>query len=1248
MSYVLVIVMLCSLLGAGRAAGAPGGWTEHPGTALAPHQKPASSYPDYANGSSAYYNRILASGGFPTVMTAWNSAVLHRPSHRVFVWGGGHGDYAGNEVYAFDLRARTWARLTDPWLYVDYDGVCEAQGQYLAADLTTCQADQPRATHNYDTLVETDQGFCSLGMPATYRQVLPSPAALWIWCFDAGTRTWTRAGNINPALGDQGVGWADPDGTALTLNAVSDRDALDPTKYWVHTTVYGTAMYLCDRALSGAMTCRRKSTYADIPGRAVGVSTSQGFYLIGNGALLRGQFDASPALQAPLAPLTTTGPQDLVGCASPGVTYLPAVEKLVGWCGGGEVYSLDLATGVWTRHANAGALTPPAPPEQGTFGKFGCDAELGLCYALTQVWNNVFTWEMPPALRGTPPPVGALIPTGRTAVTAASSEDTVAPHPKTAAADGDAATFWESCWHAECTITPLPHRLDLDLGGLYLVDGWRYTPRQDVGPGAAWTGNGTALRYRLEFSPDGRAFADPLEGTFAADRSVKEVRFQPVTARTVRFTVLTAMADPACGPSGTLASAAEVQAYGTPVAPPLGLSTAGPVEIPFAQARASGVDLPVAVVGPPSPVTLTAAPPAGAFTPPACTPPCQSVFHFAADPAITPGPRDVVVTGVQGAATASTTLRVTVLPPPPPPPQPFANVGALGHRGPAITAQLSLWMPITGPVGDDVRATLRYKKTADADWRTGHPLTRVRPEVGDSPSTDDAQPEAPDQVAGFALPLFGLEAGTSYDLEVTLAAGAAREVRVATMATRPLPPVTGPVTKTIPLTAGLEAIREAVAAAGPGDVLEFAAGTFTLADRIDLRCSTALTAERRLTLRGAGTHATTLVPQGSALFFLVSCPHLTIENFRVNATTSGATAVYGWAEALHDDLVIRDNVFKGVNTAFTAWKADRVLVYNNWLEGRHSTWEAATVDTNVSWGSDGTAFACNGCESWENTYLYFGDCFAFSQTGHAAVVAGNISYHHNMAFGCHDDAVEADFGYYNLSVYDNVFMNTMTGWSNDTVYGGPYFHVRNIHLNSPGRQLFKWNGAASNHFTYNNTFVYTNLKNGPYGVLTYSNGNPQEYYGVRNNLFVWHGQGSPLYWESGGNAHVDWCYNGWYPDGEFVIQPLKKPSLAELQAALPASVPVFSDCTKMLQHDRIVERQPFADAIFLGADYKTLYAPIPFLVPDLRLKPGSSGKYAGTPIPGVTDGFSGAAPDLGAVIEGRPAVRYGARFTSAP
>ncbi len=57
-------------------------------------------------------------------------------------------------------------------------------------------------------------------------------------------------------------------------------------------------------------------------------------------------------------------------------------------------------------------------------------------------------------------------------------------------------------------------------------------------------------------------------------------------------------------------------------------------------------------------------------------------------------------------------------------------------------------------------------------------------------------------------------------------------------------------------------------------------------------------------------------------------------------------------------------------------------------------------------------------------------------------------------------------------------------------------------------------------------------------------------------------------------------------------------------------------------------------------DPTRLYRPDDF---DFTLATGSAAIDAGTVLPGVTDGFTGRAPDLGALESGRPVPTYGPR-----
>ncbi len=77
-----------------------------------------------------------AGGRLGRRITAWSGAALDTNADRLLVWGGGHADYSGNEVYAFDLRTLRWTRLTEP------SAVDRSRGHYADGN--------PRSRHTYD------------------------------------------------------------------------------------------------------------------------------------------------------------------------------------------------------------------------------------------------------------------------------------------------------------------------------------------------------------------------------------------------------------------------------------------------------------------------------------------------------------------------------------------------------------------------------------------------------------------------------------------------------------------------------------------------------------------------------------------------------------------------------------------------------------------------------------------------------------------------------------------------------------------------------------------------------------------------------------------------------------------------------------------------------------------------------------------------------------------------------------------
>ncbi len=98
--------------------------------------------------------------------------------------------------------------------------------------------------------------------------------------------------------------------------------------------------------------------------------------------------------------------------------------------------------------------------------------------------------------------------------------------------DGDPQTFWHTAWTAGTK--PPPHELQIDLGAVQLIGGFRYLPRQD-----SYT-VGNIARYEFYVSMDGSSWGSAAAtGVFANSKAEKTVTFTSRSGRYVRLRQIT-------------------------------------------------------------------------------------------------------------------------------------------------------------------------------------------------------------------------------------------------------------------------------------------------------------------------------------------------------------------------------------------------------------------------------------------------------------------------------------------------------------------------------------------------------------------------------------------------------------------------------------------------------------------------------------------------------------------------------------
>lgn len=275
--------------------------------------------------------------GPSSVVTAWGGGALGKDS--LFVWGGGHMDYGGNEVYRLRLTDLTWERLTTPSKYIEpCDPVCKTVD------------DSPTSTHSYDGvqyIFELDRLW--VGSGSGY----PSGnGASQSYFFNVQNLTWEK-------LKVERTGWLgsdwDPISKLMLINDNAARlTAWDPMTDTYHNTsaynwsVSDTSSALDWRtrkfvSLSGDAE-RTRLLYWDLknvqfrdPNSKIPWNQFAETYRVENGNLV--QF--MPATKHRM-----------------GIEYDPDTGYLVAWDGGPSVWTLNTETWVWTEITPKSTINP--------------------------------------------------------------------------------------------------------------------------------------------------------------------------------------------------------------------------------------------------------------------------------------------------------------------------------------------------------------------------------------------------------------------------------------------------------------------------------------------------------------------------------------------------------------------------------------------------------------------------------------------------------------------------------------------------------------------------------------------------------------------------------------------------------------------------------------------------------------------------------------------------------------------------
>ena len=323
-------------------------------------------------------------GGFGNIMAAWSGGAYDTNRDLLIIWGGGHGDYAGNEIYGFDVNTLEWRMISGPSYNVGGD---KDSGFY--PDGTP----RSRHTYNYIQYVPSIDRFCSLGDHAMFPNGTTSTPHVNCNDFD-----WKTVNPSDPKRGWEYVG-------DLPRRGRRGPSAYDPVTG--HIWLHGRDEYLLewdpvanvwtDRTTSGELVASSRHTAALDPGRRV-------FVEAGDGSVSYVNIDG-PGLLTEVR-MSTSGPQTIENEPErPGFVFDPVSDQFIGWNGGTSVYALDFDTATWKQctPAAGNSVSPGSAANWGTYGRFQYIPSKNAFIVVNSVDTNVFVYRLSPQCGGGPP-----------------------------------------------------------------------------------------------------------------------------------------------------------------------------------------------------------------------------------------------------------------------------------------------------------------------------------------------------------------------------------------------------------------------------------------------------------------------------------------------------------------------------------------------------------------------------------------------------------------------------------------------------------------------------------------------------------------------------------------------------------------------------------------------------------------------------------------------------------------------------
>lgn len=317
----------------------------------------------------------IGSNGFASVISGWSGAAWDDTNRRLLITGGGHADYAGNEVYQWSALTGLFTRLCNPTGAIGNTGVLN---DGLDGTNPAYFDGRPRSAHTYNHLRMVD-GVLWNFQGSTFRGGSGVRGAFKFYGNDWHRNgTTTFGNNYGATLYD-----------AIRSRFITISPGVNQPR-WYDPVSDTTGAYSRWSNNSDSFGSELQCVY--LPSRDMAVSFTEDIQLF----KLDDTAHSSSAIVSGVTPPWTD--KRVIGAV-----YDEANDRILCWHGGSSIYVLTppatnplTNTWVWSKidPAAGNAITPTSPALAGTYGRFWYSPSLKCCGVVNATNQKMYVFRL--------------------------------------------------------------------------------------------------------------------------------------------------------------------------------------------------------------------------------------------------------------------------------------------------------------------------------------------------------------------------------------------------------------------------------------------------------------------------------------------------------------------------------------------------------------------------------------------------------------------------------------------------------------------------------------------------------------------------------------------------------------------------------------------------------------------------------------------------------------------------------------